>query len=437
MDFISDKQTTEELNLLGKYQLGSVYSLFNKVKTSGAERLLETMLRNPFSDAQSINQRSAVFRHFQQAAYSFPFEQETVSTFANWLDQGGSRSLAGVVISASGKMMLSGLIRDERYGQMEAGVRAAAQVIVSGHAFLSFVQNPNPYEHRIKEIQEILSDKRLKKLSQFVKAPKITLKETAYYDHLLKSTLGKEMGTFLAFIFEVDVYIAVGGVAKARDFCYATAEEKNGNHLKLKGLKHPSLERAVGNDLALDGSSNILFLTGANMAGKSTLMKSIGIALYLAQAGFPVAAEQMSFSIKDGLYSSINVPDNISLGYSHFYTEVLRVKQAAELVAQRKNMLVMFDELFKGTNVKDAYEGTLEVTKAFAGYHNCLFIISTHIIEVGEVLRQEAGRVQFRYMPTVMEGNRPRYTYHLTEGITSDRQGMMIIENERILKLLE
>lgn len=437
MDFISDKQTTDELNLLGKYQQGSVYSLFNKVKTDGGERLLETMLRNPFSDVQNINQRSTVFKHFQQAGYSFPFEQETVSVFASWLDQGGSRSLVGAVISASGKMMLSGLVRDERYGQMETGVRAAAQVIANGHTFLSAIQQPNPYEHRIKKIQEILFDKRLKKLSLLVKAPKITLKETAYYDHLLKRTLCKEMETFLAFIFEVDVYIAVGGVAKSKGFCYATAEEKTNNHLKLKGLKHPSLEGAVGNDLMLDSSSNILFLTGANMAGKSTLMKSIGIALYLAQAGFPVAAEQMSFSIKDGLYSSINVPDNISLGYSHFYAEVLRVKQAAVLVSQRKNMLVMFDELFKGTNVKDAYEGTLEVTKAFAGYHNCLFIISTHIIEVGEVLRQAAERVQFCYMPTVMEGSRPRYTYRLAEGITSDRQGMMIIENEGILELLK
>jgi DNA mismatch repair ATPase MutS len=171
------------------------------------------------------------------------------------------------------------------------------------------------------------------------------------------------------------------------------------------------------------------------MAGKSTLMKSVGIGIYLAHMGFPVAATEMTFSVRGGLYSSINVADNIGLGYSHFYAEVVRVKQAAEAAASGKKLVLMFDELFKGTNVKDAYDGTLAVTEAFADYRDCLFIVSTHIIEVGAAL---AGlhNIQFAYMPTVMEGARPRYSYRMQEGVTEDRQGMMIIKNEGILALL-
>ncbi|MNH37793.1 MutS domain V [compost metagenome] len=96
----------------------------------------------------------------------------------------------------------------------------------------------------------------------------------------------------------------------------------------------------------------------------------------------------------------------------------------------------MFDELFKGTNVKDAFDGTLAVTEAFAEYLDCLFVVSTHIIEVGEALKG-SDNIHFTYMPTIMEGVRPRYTYRLEEGITEDRQGMMIIQNEGILELLE
>jgi DNA mismatch repair ATPase MutS len=92
--------------------------------------------------------------------------------------------------------------------------------------------------------------------------------------------------------------------------------------------------------------------------------------------------------------------------------------------------------LFKGTNVKDAYDGTLAVTEAFAGYSTCLFIVSTHIIEVGEVLKT-LPNVQCAFMPTVMDGVHPRYTYQLQGGITEDRQGMMIIQNEGILELIE
>jgi DNA mismatch repair ATPase MutS len=165
-------------------------------------------------------------------------------------------------------------------------------------------------------------------------------------------------------------------------------------------------------------------------------MKSVGIALYLAHMGFPVAAGGMDFSVREGLYSSINVADNISLGYSHFYAEVVRVKQAAVAAASGKRLLLMFDELFKGTNVKDAYDGTLAVTEAFAGYRACLFIVSTHIIEVGEALRKHSN-IHCAYMPTIMDGATPRYTYRLQEGITEDRQGMMIIQNERILELIQ
>ena len=207
------------------------------------------------------------------------------------------------------------------------------------------------------------------------------------------------------------------------------------NLLDARGLCHPCIPGAVGNDLCMHEQSNVLFLTGANMAGKSTLMKAIGIGMYLAHLGFPVAAGSLSFSVRQGIYSSINVADNISLGYSHFYAEVVRVRQAAEAAASGKRLLLMFDELFKGTNVKDAYDGTLTVTEAFSQYRDCLFIVSTHIIEVGEALAGYSN-IHLVYFPTFMEGSRPRYTYKLQEGITADRQGMMIIRNEGILELL-
>jgi len=111
------------------------------------------------------------------------------------------------------------------------------------------------------------------------------------------------------------------------------------------------------------------------------------------------------------------------------------VKQAAEAAASGKRLLLMFDELFKGTNVKDAYDGTLAVTEGFADYTDCLFIVSTHIIEVGEALKARYN-IQFAYMPTVMDGSRPRYTYKMQQGITEDRQGVMIIRNEGILELI-
>jgi DNA mismatch repair protein MutS len=257
----------------------------------------------------------------------------------------------------------------------------------------------------------------------------------AYYEHVLKGELHEPVERIVSFIYELDVNMAVSAVARAKGFTYARAYPPEKNILLASGLCHPGVKAAVGNDMSLHKDKNVLFLTGANMAGKSTWMKSVGIGMYLAHMGFPVAAASMDFSVREGLYSSINVADNISLGYSHFYAEVVRVKQAAEATSSGKRLLLMFDELFKGTNVKDAYDGTLAITEAFAAYRDCLFIVSTHIIEVGEALKDNPN-IRFVYMPTVMDGARPRYTYQLQEGITEDRQGMMIIQNEGILELI-
>src|SRR4029077_21052459 len=107
--------------------------------------------------------------------------------------------------------------------------------------------------------------------------------------------------------------------------------------------------------------SNVLFLTGANMAGKATVMKSLGIVLFLARMGFPVAASSMEFSVLDGIYTTINLPDNLGMGASHFYAEVLRVKKVAQELSTGKKLCVLFNELFRATNVKDAIEATIAI----------------------------------------------------------------------------
>jgi DNA mismatch repair ATPase MutS len=304
------------------------------------------------------------------------------------------------------------------------------------YLFLHSLQPPTGrYAGEVKDILSILADREVDRLMNTDIYKPLSISTLAFYDHLLKKRLHEEMERVLRFIYELDVFIAVAGVAKAGNFTYAEALPKGKNILSVRGLRHPALQGAVGNDIEMQEGSNVLFLTGANMAGKSTLMKSVGISVYLAHMGFPVAAEAMTFSVREGICSSINVADNIQLGYSHFYAEVVRVKQAAEAAASGKRLLLMFDELFKGTNVKDAYDGTLAVTSAFAEYQDCIFIVSTHIIEVGEALKGN-NNIRFAYLPTVMEGSRPRYTYRLKEGITEDRQGMMIIRNEGILELI-
>lgn len=353
-----------------------------------------------------------------------------------YLDLATSRSAGLVLAGTLIKKWLSGLTRDERYKKSVQGLQATIITLNKCYAFItSMPAASNPYADRLHFIKEILSDRRIENLRNIDIYQSLPVKTLAYYEHLLKGRLSKEMEEVLSFIYETDVYISVSEVARTKGFGFARALSPESNTFSATDLSHPCIEKAVGNSIRMDADKNVIFLTGANMAGKSTLMKSIGIGMYLAHMGFPVASPEMVFSVREGLYSSINVADNIGLGYSHFYAEVVRVKQAAEAAASGKRLLLMFDELFKGTNVKDAFDGTLAVTEGFADYHECLFIVSTHIIEVGESLK-DYPNIHFVYMPTIMDGHRPRYTYQLQEGITEDRQGMMIIRNEGILDML-
>jgi len=172
------------------------------------------------------------------------------------------------------------------------------------------------------------------------------------------------------------------------------------------------------------------------MAGKSTFLKAVGISIYLSQLGFPVPANYMETSVFDGLITTINIDDNIDKGHSHFYSEVLRVKHVAKKISESKNVFVIFDELFRGTNVKDAYDASLAIISAFAKVRKCFFMVSTHIVEVANDL-QSIDTIDFRYMETVFDNGNPTYSYKFKEGITEERLGMWIVKNEGIVEIIE
>jgi len=431
MSFIADKQTLDDLNLLGKFRPNSVYGIFNKVKTAGGERLLDNLFHHPLTDFDAINKRSALFRYFQDKKLAFPVSQEQFSLVENYLESDAGSNAVAVFAGMLRKKITGALLRDEQYDTLQTGLEATINALQAIKKLFSMLDID-----LVQPARDILESSRLLWLNEVYDVQHLPFIKAVQYDYQLRCVLRREMETVLETLYQLDVYMAVSDVAREKEFSYARALPASQNGFRATAIRHPGLHKAVANPLSFTINRNVLFLTGANMAGKSTFMKSFGIAVYLAHMGFPVAAGDMEFSVRDGLYSSINVPDNIQLGYSHFYAEVLRVKTVAEAVSSGKNMVVIFDELFKGTNVKDAYDATLAVTAAFAQYRNCVFIISTHIIEVGEALRNRPN-LQFSYLPTVMEGHTPRYTYRLTEGITNDRHGMIIIGNEKIIDIIK
>ncbi|PKO99234.1 MAG: hypothetical protein CVU13_06850 [Bacteroidetes bacterium HGW-Bacteroidetes-8] len=439
MKFAIDKQTLDDLNLLGKYKSNSIFNLYNQTVTRGGESILEQMFQNPLTDAAAINTRKEILAFFAKERLSFPFTREEFKFVESYLENSDYKSTLLSLVANSRRYFKKLIANEKEYDTLLEGFIAAVALLKKLKEYviqLSKLSVSNPYHIFVMDALKVLEDKRLNWIYNLDESDKIGFGSFIWRDHLMRSSISGQLKELMVYLNYLDLYISVSGVGINRGYVYAEAKQNKEMSVKIKGLYHPCVSAAVANDLTLSHENNVLFLTGANMAGKSTLMKSFGISIYLSHMGFPVAAESMVFNVCSGIYTSINVPDNLNMGYSHFYAEVVRVKKIATEVASGKKLIVIFDELFKGTNVKDAYDATVAITESFSKIHKCAFIVSTHIMEAGVKLRESCNNIVFKYLPSLLKGKVPTYPYILEDGISNDRHGMMIINNERIIETI-
>lgn len=439
MGFIIDKQTLRDLGIFEKRGTDSIYSIFNSTCTKGGANLLEEWFLYPLDQAEKINKRAATIHFFQVKKMGFPFRGEALDAAEYYLSRNDQRSRLEKQDRKLEQKFCNYIGANTEYKVICRGVGACLEImgqLKNVLAQMSGSEEEYPLQKETIPLSELFADERLNWTFSGKENKKLDYDQVVVYDEILRFQKRDAVLYMLSFIYLLDVYVSVARVADKRGFKVGTALENGPNVIQVKGLYHPLIQHPVANDIYMESGKNVVFLTGANMAGKSTFMKSLGIAVFLAHVGFPVPAESMSFTVQNGLYTTINLPDNINMGYSHFYAEVLRVKRVAEQVVRYPRLVVIFDELFRGTNVQDAYEATVAVTRAFMAYRESTFVISTHIIEAGETLQQEKLNIQYVYLPTVVKGSQPEYTYRLTPGITADRHGMKIINNEKILDIL-
>ncbi|MGN6539761.1 MAG: MutS-related protein [Ginsengibacter sp.] len=206
--------------------------------------------------------------------------------------------------------------------------------------------------------------------------------------------------------------------------------------LKAKELYHILLHEPVAYDVELNQNHNFIFLTGANMAGKSTFIKAVGSAVFLAHIGLGVPADSMELSLFDGLLSNINVVDNIVKGESYFYNEVQRIKNTILKVNDGRKWLILIDELFKGTNVEDAMKCSTVVIEGLIKIKRSLFILSTHLYQIGENLKGYPN-IDFKYFETEVTDGNLIFHYQLKDGVSNDRLGYLILKKEKVIELLE
>lgn len=448
MSFNIDKQTLEDLNIFDSNKSSeSIYRFFNQTQTFGGKEMLYKILSKPTSNIETIRDRQETIRFFLKAENQIELDKEFIDFAEHYLNQSNYPTRELNYIQSLERKIRYKFQNDEEYYIIQRGIHAIFDIIVTLHSFYESFEEVGNVPNVLSRQREIFfesigsDDLRLiielhKEISSSKKRIEIVkAKHISYFDHLFRYGKREQIRALIDTIYQYDICISVAKTASKRNLCLPKILDGNEKTIRIKELFHPLIRDAVTSDIFLDGKTNILFLTGPNMAGKSTFLKALSLSVYLAHVGFPVPAKEMEISLFNGLSTTINLADNISLGQSHFYAEVSRIKETALALKQNKRMFVVFDELFRGTNVKDAYEGSLAITNAFAEIDSCIFAISTHIIEVAEKLKNK-DCIKFAKFDVTFVGEIPQYTYRLQDGISEDRLGMYIINKENIIETI-
>ncbi|MFV0420394.1 MAG: MutS-related protein [Dysgonomonas sp.] len=441
MNFEVDKQTLKDLEIFDTFKNGkSIFSLFNFTRSMGGKRKLYNFLSSPSANLDEITERRDAIAFFQEYIPSGLTVDKNALDFSEYyLKHGNYPTRMPSRFSAIERRLMSFINQSPEYYLIEKGVSSTVELLNDIYRFalvLAEKLKGNDYPKLLSRTnKDILTLFSKREYSELIGLKRIKAFDTAKLDYMFRYTHRKDIAFFHSLVYEYDAFYAVTKAAKKYQLAYPEILPEKETTLEIDGIFHPFIENGIPNDIHFGKSSNLLFITGPNMAGKSTFLKALGVSVYLAHIGFPVPAKSLKLSVLSGLCTTINMSDNLSSGYSHFYAEVMRVKDVAERLKTNKNMLVLFDELFRGTNVKDAYDGTLAVVSALAQIRSSFFVVSTHIVEVTKEL-QKNSNIRFCYFEIQEENGDPVYTYKLKEGVSDVRLGMYIIRKEGLIELI-
>jgi len=253
-------------------------------------------------------------------------------------------------------------------------------------------------------------------------------------DRRLRVERRRELQRFLGRVGELDALFS-GAALLAEGYVLPRIKSSGGVLFEGDGIWHPFLPDAVRNPVTLRGGETLVFLTGPNMAGKSTYLRAVGTCIYLAHCGYPVPAARLAISPVRALFTSISPEDHLRSGLSFFMAEVKRVREVLEFVAGGGRSIAIFDEVFRGTNVHDAMEASREVIRGCARARTSGFLFSSHLVELAEDLAPEPS-VRFFCFDADLRGETTMFDYSLRDGVSDRRFGMELLRREGVPELL-
>jgi len=431
---IVDAQTQRDLEIFRARDGGPpVMTALDRTRTRPGHRALNEALTTPQTDPAAIRGRQAAIDYLRECEIDFAIRPSSVEAVQAYLDSAyATVSHRGAIRQTVDSTWIA-LRYHDLLKHARGGIQALGRLLGETDRLLRRIDPPGapgPLRELCDGIDHVTARVRARGIDRGGSYLRILA-----FDRELRTGLREELLGLLRALGELDMLCST---AELLDEGYTLPEivDAPGAHVEAEGLWHPYLEKGVRNPIALHRGETLVFLTGPNMAGKTTYLRSVALCVYLAQCGFPVPARRLAFAPLDRLFTGLSPQDNLRTGISYFLAEVRRVKQVLEAVAEGRRTLAIFDEVFRGTNVADALDASRAVILGCARAGHSSFIFASHLSELAEEL-EEIDAVTLCHFDGRLGEAELRFDYRLRPGVSRKRFGMELLRREGLSELLE
>jgi DNA mismatch repair protein MutS len=433
-----DKTTLNDLSIFNQEEEFSIFKKLDFTRTIRGREWLAKFFSEPFNDIKRITDTQETLKRIIEKHEEWPL---AISNGTIMVMEKFYESTMDTIPDAPNILnaYTYKLLHNPDFSMVRYSVGHFADFVTGCFQLVDLFDNDNTTQQLrtyISRTKSLLNNPVMMKLKGKRQADRFTASETIYFGNYLLYNFRQTAAELINIYGRMDAWYSMAMAVKKLNLTFPVFEEQEQSFVDVKSLYHLLLSKPVAYDVHLNPENNFIFLTGANMAGKSTFIKAIGGSVYLAHLGMGVPAEEMRLTLFNGILSNINVVDNIVKGESYFFNEVQRIKNTILKINDGKKWLVLIDELFKGTNVQDAMKCSSTVIKGLIKIQNSLFILSTHLYEIAEELKAYPN-ISFRYFETSVKLDQLEFSYQLKEGISNDRIGYLILKREKVVELLE
>jgi fumarate reductase subunit D len=248
---------------------------------------------------------------------------------------------------------------------------------------------------------------------------------------------GHELPHWLDTIAEMDKLCSLGTFYYNNPSYSFPKIEKDKLIFEASDLGHPLLGDGVRvtNPVSLGSPHKALVITGANMAGKSTYLRAIGVNSILAMIGAPVCASHLRCSIFE-LHTGMRTADSLHENQSYFYAELNRLKKITIALQKGNPVLVLLDEILKGTNSEDKQKGSIALVKQLIKHH-CLTIVATHDLALGTLNNEFPESIENYSFESTIAGNQLSFDYTLKPGMAKNANATFLMKQMGIIPEME